>query len=352
MSGTKTYTVKAGISTVREVDISGSAAGATLVSMTVKAYAAYQQRKRRDREVAIQREQAIQQKIAQIRAGVGSSANQSKVSVQLPKTGDSQLNQAAAKDAQRRVQELKSQLPKIRAEYQVLIDQQLLDTQSVQQALQQTEEALNGNNFVAAQTYLQALDDARIQVIQRAKAQWRDQVEYLRERLDALRPRLPQTINQQMQIRIDEVSNNWQQLSVADIQTVHQLLSEFEAQAEQVQEAAANLAASWSQAGYVTHDLQIDDGDVVIEIETHDGVNTQMRVQFDGQQIELEGPHDEAGAASCAGRTMEVMQRFQEQGYQLEWKEWNGEAVDQESPQGTESLVSPSPQRRLEGQGY
>jgi len=342
----------------------------SVVSMTGKAVEAYQERRRREREAAIKREQAIQQKIALIRAGVGSSSEAKRVSVKLPDsrtsgvnlhptTGDS--NDTIASDAQRQVQGLRSRLPNIKAEYQALIEQQLLNAQSVQQALQQTEDALNANNLAAAETYLQALDDARIQVIQQARVQWTAQIEYLQERLDELQAHIPQSVNQHLQTRIDKVSNR-QQLSEPDIQAVHQLLSEFEAQVDQVQEVADNLVASWHEAGYVTNVLQVDDGDIILEVETHDGANTQMRVQFYGQQIDLEGPHDEEGADSCAGRTMEVMQRFQEQGYQLEWREWNDELVPEElrtlnpveipATPRTQSSPSPASNRRLEVQGY
>ncbi|MEH1798985.1 MAG: hypothetical protein V7L13_07405 [Nostoc sp.] len=373
MSGSKAFTVMAGVAGVPAegvlAGLAGVAVAATSVaSMTGRAFEAYQERMRREREAARQREQAIQQKIAQIRAGTSSSSGPARIPVELPDTGTSQINPAVASDVHRRVQALRSRLPNIRAEYQTLIEQQLLNAQNVQQALQRTEEALNGNDLTAAQTYLQALDDARIQVIQKARAQWTSQIEYLQERLEELQTRLPQAIHQQMQTRIDEVSNNWQQLSEADIETLHQLINEVATQADQIQEVAANLAASWSQAGYVARVVQIDDGDVVIEIETHEGANTQMRVQFYGQQIELEGPRDQEGVGSCAERTMAVMRLFQEQGYQLEWNKWNGEAVPEEmrslaalpaapaspqtsgkTPQSSHSQPSP---RRLEGQGY
>ena len=55
-----------------------------------------------------------------------------------------------------------------------------------------------------------------------------------------------------------------------------------------------------------------------------------MRIQFDGQQIDLAGPHDEEGDSSCSSRTFDVIELFQQQGYQVEWTAWNGEPVDKE----------------------
>ncbi|MEH2051483.1 hypothetical protein [Nostoc sp.] len=232
MSGSKTFTVMAGVAAAPAVGVLAGLAGVataatSVVSMTGRAFEAYQERRRREKEAAKQREQAIQQKIAQIRAGTSSSSGPARIPVELPEhTEASQMNPAAASDVHRRVQGLRSRLPNIRAEYQTLINQQLLNAQNVQQALQRTEEALNANDLTAAQTYLQALDDARIQVIQKVRAQWTAQIEYIQERLEELQIRLPQAIYQQIQTNIDEVSNNWQQLSQADIETLHHLLNE------------------------------------------------------------------------------------------------------------------------------
>ncbi|MEW6497690.1 MAG: hypothetical protein AB1589_35080, partial [Cyanobacteriota bacterium] len=237
--------------------------------------------------------------------------------------------------------ELRSRLPKIRSEYQVLIDQQLLDEGTVQQAIQRTEQALNANNLASAEAHLQALDNARIQVIQQLRSQLSAQIEYLQERLDALRDRIPQAADQELQASIDHFSANWQQLFNADIEALHQKISAFETQAEQFQEAAKNLVNSWLQVGYVARVLGTDDGDVVVEVETHEGTNTQMRVQFYGQQIDLEGPPEETN--SCAARTIEAMQLFQEQGYQLEWTSLDGQPIPEEWRQ----LYSSAPQEAL-----
>lgn len=386
MSGTKAFAVTAGVSpaatigalaagaAVVGVAASGVIAVGAVATMVGSAAQAYQERSRRQREAAIQKEQAIQQRIAQIKARSRSHASQSRVTVKLPqsatkaKTLTSPQLDPATKDAQKRVAELKSRLPKVQAEYQSLIDQQLIDRQTVQQALQQTEQALNANNLAGAEAYLQALDDARIQVMAQLRSQWTSQIEYLQERLNAAVDRFPQSITQQLQTRIDNFRTHWQQLKDADIETLHQEISILEAQAQQIQELADNILHSWLQVGYPARIIAIDDGDVVLEVETHEGVNTQMRVQFDGQQINLFGPPEETD--SCAARTVEAMRLFQEQGYQLEWDSLDGQPVPEEwrylysaaptevaivedaEELGSDTYMRSPSQRRLESQGY
>jgi hypothetical protein len=312
-------------------------AGATVAKMGVKAVQAYQERVRREKEAAQKRELELQQRIAEIRARVRANSSQGKVAVKLPAnmTSSTQgksssgvisspgiLNDtgkvAAEKNAERRIAEQKSRLPKIRSEYQALIEAQLLDLQTVNQALAKTEAALNGHNLAEAEANLRALDDARIQVIQQFKVQWFAQIEYLQERLDGLRDRVPATVVYELQIKIDQVRNNLPELSDMDLQVLHQQISEFEAQADRVREAADNLVNSWTEVGYLASFVGIDNGDVVIEVETHEGANTQMRVEFDGQQIDLFGPQEESN--SCAERTKEALRIFQEQGYYMEWE--------------------------------
>lgn len=377
MSGRKTFNVTGGISSTSEPGLLDPIAA--VVSMTGRALQAYQERKRQEREAALQREQQIQQKIAQIRASIRSSSANSKIVVQQPQSTKSTsshnatiksaqkstsdvINQALSQDAQRRVQNLQTKLPSIQAEYQVLIDEQLLDASSVQQALQQTEKALQTQNLADAEKYLQALDDARIQVIQQLQAESKAQIDFVQARLNNLQPRLPHRIAQQLQAKINYTGNNWQHISNTDIETLHQEISALESQTEQIQAAAENLVASWQQFHYNARISEISDGDVVIEIETHEGANTLMRVEFEGQKIDLAGPQDQQGDLSCASRTVNVIQLFQEQGYQLEWTQWNGEPVNQEwrnldtgatpTQTATDSYLSDTPQRRLESQGY
>ncbi|WP_445636564.1 Chromosome segregation ATPase-like protein [Nostoc sp. DSM 114161] len=377
MSGRKTFNVTEGISSTSEPSLLDGIAA--VVSMTGRALQAYQERKRQEREAALQREQQIQQKIAQIRTSIRSSSANSKIVVQQPQSTKSTsfhnatinasqtstsdvINQALLQDAQRRVQNLQTKLPSIQAEYQVLIDEELLDASSVQQALQQTEKALQAQNLADAEKYLQVLDNARIQVIQQLQAEWKAQIDFVQTRLNNLQPRLPHRITQQLQGKINHTANNWQHISNTDIETLHQEINALESQAEEIQAAAENLVVSWQQSHYDARISEISDGDIVIEIETHEGANTLMRVEFEGQKIDLAGPQDRQGDLSCASRTVNVIQLFQEQGYQLEWTHWNGEPVNQEwrnldtgatpTETATDSYLSDTPQRRLESQGY
>ena len=56
----------------------------------------------------------------------------------------------------------------------------------------------------------------------------------------------------------------------------------MELQADRALNAAEDLARAWQQAGYAVQMLPgTDDGDVEIEIQTHEGANTRMRVQYE-----------------------------------------------------------------------
>ncbi|MBD2136042.1 hypothetical protein H6F32_00220 [Anabaena sp. FACHB-1237] len=324
MSGQKTF------------NVSGISTQPSLFDGVTSAIQAYQERKRQEKEAIIKKEQDIQRKIAEIRAKISSNSHKKIVVVQPQFNNvqiDDEMKQALSHDNQIKLQSLKQQLPQIKAEYQGLIDQQLLDSSSFQETIQKTEIALQNNNLIAAQTYLQTLDDARVQVIQQlqeAQNQWREQLEFVEIRLHDLKSHIPGFINQQLQGKIQEISNNILNISDQDIENLHQQISSYELQAEQVQTAANNLVASWEQVGYVAHIAEISDGDVIINIETHEGVNTQMRIQFDGQQIDLAGPHDEEGDASCSSRTFDVIEIFKQQGYDVQWTQWNGQPVDEE----------------------
>lgn len=353
------------------------AAGVVVAMLGAKAFKAYEERRRKEEEEAKKREQEVQQQIVQIKKQVASNSAVSKVVVHLltPTTSTpaniTQLQQLSVedKDVQRRIQEQKSRLPKINSEYQNLVDLQLLDAQTVNQALQKTEQALNANKLQEAEAHLRALDDARIQVIQHLRAQWVAQLQYVQQRLDNLRPSLPLAVVQDLQIKIDQARNNWQQLTDADLQALHQQISEFQAQVDRIQEAAQSLVNSWTEVGYVANIVGTDNGDAVIEVETHEGENTQMRFQFDGQQINLFGPPEES--SSCAARTKEALQIFQEQGYYMGLTTWDGQPVPEELRQlysaviteesaAEEDIAEPTTnsdqqklsQRRLEGQGY
>lgn len=314
-----------------------------------------QERQRRKEEEAIQREAAIQQRIAQIRAG----QEQTRVVVQLLSL-PTQVNDSLARDAQRQVEALKSKLPQIESEYQALVAKQIVDAQTVRRALELTAQALNKNQFTVAQTHLQALDDARIQAMQVLQAERTAQIQYLQARFEELRSpvagasapsRLPQAIVQEMQTRLANFQTNWQQFTDTQLQQTHTDLNNLEAQIEEVQEVGDKLVNCWLEVGYDAHVLGVDDGDVVIEIATHEGENTQLRVQFSGEQIDLLGPPEEI--ESCRARTFTALRLFQQQGYQLEWTNWDG----QEVPFEWRHLYSTPPQtqsvsRRMQAQEY
>jgi len=352
------------------------AAGAAVAELGSQAVKAYQDREKRQQEAARKREQEVRQRVADLRSRVRANVSQSKVKVKLPPTSTTSSPARVVppsrptvtpedRDAQRKINDLQSRLPSIDSEYQALVAQGLLDDQTVGQALQKTRQALNEQNWATANAHLQALDDARMQVIQQLRSQWDVQIDYVQERLDSLRDRLPAAVMENLNHAISLARANWQRLSDQDLQTLHHQISDFEAQADRNQETADNLVASWQQAGYVARVLGIDNGDVVIEVETHEGGNTQMRIQFDGQQMGLFGPRDQE-TLSCAERTQVAMQIFQEQGYYLEWTHWDGNPVAEEwrqigtpaseeqgyqAPSGQTDRPSKS-RRRLEGQGH
>lgn len=343
------------------------AAGVT-VALTEKAIKAYEERQRQQREAAEKREREIQQRIADIRAQIRSRGSQAKVRVTLPPESPGPVSGESAKtgeqkDNQRQIREWNSRLPNIEAEYQALIAQELLDRSTVNQALEKTKQALNSNNLAQAQGYLQALDDARIQVLNGLREQWVAQIEYVEQRLAGLRSRIPQPIAQELQIDIDWAKNNWQQLTQDYLDTLHQRISVFESQADSVQKAAEKMVETQHQVGYTAYLRGLDNGDAVVEVETPEGVNTQIRFDFYGQQIVLEGPPEES--SSCAVRTVEAMRLFQEQGYHLEWTKWDGKTVPDDlrylysvssAPGGSETQEGTEEDQRSrrprESQGY
>lgn len=326
MSGIKVVSVTAGVSPSNNLG---------MVRMAKKAFDAYQNRIIREREKAEKREREIQQRIAQIRSKISprqrktldsSSSNNTPVISTIPVT---RLPPVINPENHWEIQEQKARLPKIRSQYQALVDQQILDEQTINQTLKQVEEALNANNLEIAQTYLGTLDDARIKAIQSLEVPRREQIAYLQERFDHLKYRLPKTIINLMANKIQEFKNNWQNLTIEDLQASHQQISELEAQVERVDTATENMVLSWEKVGYGAELIGFDDGDSLIEIDTHEGAKTVTRIQFDGTQIELKAPPNEL-EMSCASRTVEVLKLFEEQGYYLEWENWDGDPVTQE----------------------
>jgi hypothetical protein len=311
-------------------------AGVAIAKMAKGAFDAYQTRLRQEQERAEQREREIQQRILQIRSQI--QTRQRKVNLNLPQSTPAPTHQPSTNvtssstikpDHQRKIQEQKARLPKIRAEYQTLIEQQILDEQTVNQSFNQTEQALNTNNLEQAQSYLQALDDARIAAIKELELAWQSQLDYLQERLDQLENRLPFTIHQEMQNQIHQARKNWHSLTDEILQSWHQQMSELAAQAERIEIAADNMITAWHQVGYETELVGFDHGDALIATDTHEGAKTVTRIQFYGQQIELKTPSEEP-EMSCAARTSEVLQLFEQQGYYLEWENWDEQPVTEE----------------------
>ncbi|KOR38532.1 MULTISPECIES: hypothetical protein [Planktothricoides] len=195
------------------------AAGVAIANLGSQAVHAYQERVRRQEEAARQREQAVQQRIADLRSRVRANASKSKVTVKSPPSRPTV--EPEDRDAQRKIQDLKSRLPNIESEYQALVNQGLLDAQTANQALQKTRQAVNDGNWAAANAHLQALDDARMQVIEQLRSQWEVQINYVQERLDGLRDRLPAAVTENLNYAA-LARANWQRLSDQDLQILHQ----------------------------------------------------------------------------------------------------------------------------------
>jgi len=337
MSGRKRFSVSAGISPV-SANTAASDIGAALnavLSVPARAIQAYQERLRREREAAQQREAEIHQRITEIR----SQSRTATPSIRVEPPSSSKRTRVTIDttvDVRRQIDRLRSQLPAIRLEYQPFIDQQLLDAQTVQQALQLAEQALANQNIGEAQDQLQSLDDARILMSRQIQQQLQVQVAYLQERLDGLSDRLPQAQFQSLQSQIQHLREQEQLPADTDLMMIHSQVSEAELQAERVQEAAENMVNAWKGTGFRAQISKVNDGDIVIHADTHEGANTEIRIQFDGQQIALNGPSEES--FSCTMRTQEAMQFFRDQGYPIAWESVDDEPV----PEGWRNLSIPA----------
>lgn len=349
MSGIKTYSVSgtspnaasatgALVATAVTGGVAIVAGAAVLAVMaTAQAAQAYMERKERERQAIIDRETEIQRKIATLRAQ--SQSRRKPIVVQSPvqteQTPKSQTEFSSPiispsdSDRQQQVRGLVAQLPKIKTDYEKLIEQGYLDAASFQSHWVQIEGASQRKDLGALRSSLGALDNARIQVLESLQQQWADQFQYLEERLNVLSDRLPQAIVSQFQENINNLKRNTQAITEDTLFDLHQQITEAEAQSDRALTAAQDLMAAWQAAGYTVHMLPgTDDGDVEIEIATHEGASTRMRVQYYGQQLDFFGPSEES--ASCAARTQEALRLFQEQGYQLEWSSWDGQPVPEE----------------------
>ncbi|BAY27508.1 hypothetical protein NIES2100_73330 [Calothrix sp. NIES-2100] len=384
MSGTKAYTVSgiaplatqavvAGVAVAGFVVASGVMATGTALVMAAKAAKAYQERIKREAEKALQQEEEIQRQIVEARR----SYSRNKMIVKLPETTSQPrlvnllLNNDAqfkSRDLQIKISEQKSRLPNIKQEYENLIERQLLDESTVLQAIRSVEQALDCGDLPAAEAYLQALDNARIEAFAQLRSQLQSQAKYAQSRLWAIAERLPKAIAQNLATEIERIRKSDRPIGDSDLLAIHQQITVAELQIDRVWEAAENLVTAWQTPGvdYIAQIVGIDDGDVVVEIETHENqetgeiVNTVMRVQFAGEQIDLFGPREET--ANCAARTGQALQMFQEQGYYLEWDSLDGQPVPEEYRQvysapevATLEMEPPlleSPQRRTEIESY
>lgn len=306
MSGTKEFML-----------IDGAVA---LASLTGKALHAYHKRQQHIREAAIRAELTTQQRVAQIQ-----QQHIQRTVVIIP---SSTPTGATATSSEAQIKALQSKLPQITAEYDELVEQQLLDPQTVNQALELVKRALDTQDLSTAETNLQALDDARIIAMQSRRSEKAAQVEYLQTRLQSLLPRIPKHIAESVSQQITSYHNNWIQHSNSNLQQIHTYLNDLEAQVDEIQIAADNLIDSWLEVGYDAQITAIDDGDIVIQVATHDCANTEMRVQFSGQKIDLFAQSEEPEL--CTDRTFAALRVFQQQGYQLEWTRWDGNFIPSE----------------------
>lgn len=371
MSGTKTYTVS-GIATQNLVSSVVTATGKAVV-MATKAVQAYEERIRKEREKALQQEEEIQRQITEARRSYPRNKTVVKLpqTATIPKSTNVPANNDAdfkTRDLQIKIQEQKSRLPRIQAEYQSLIERELLDESTVLQAIRTVDLALDKGDLAAAQTHLQALDNARIEAFGQLRSQLQSEAEYAQTRLDQIREYLPRAIIQEIETEIEQIHKSDRPLNEPDLLAIHQRITAAELQTEKIWEAAENLVQAWQNPAvdYTAEIIGVDDGDVVVKIATHQNsqtgekVNTVMRVQFNGQQIDLFGPHEET--ANCAARTGQALKIFQEQGYYLEWDSLDGQPVPEEyrqvysaqevTTQEVEPPIQESPKRRLEIENY
>lgn len=322
-----------------------NAIGAT-VELTGTALRAYQTRQQRIRDAKIQTELATQAKIAQI-----NNDHQKRTVVVLP-SQTHRISNPVNTDSLEKVKALQSKIPQIKREYQELVENQLLDSQTVATALQQVETALSVNELTLAETHLQLLDDARILAVQSQRDQINAHVEYLQTRCQSLQPHIPKQIADDLQNRI---TNYHKHDTIQEIQEIHIYINELEAQVEQIQIAADNLVDSWLEVGYDAQITAIDDGDIVIQVATHDCANTEMRIQFSGEKIDLLAPSEEHSL--CTDRTFAALRIFHMQGYQLQWTRWDGNVIPPEwqnlySNNDSAPLKKQTPQTRRTAQGY
>ncbi|BAZ10656.1 hypothetical protein NIES4071_24790 [Calothrix sp. NIES-4071] len=288
------------------------------IALTGMALHAYKERQQHMHDTKIKTELATQARID------GINIEHQERAVIVPSQAK-QLSIPINTDSQFKIKALQSKIEQIKREYRELVEYQLLDSQTVEKALCKVETALSSNELAVAETQLQLLDDARILGVQLRHAKIRAHVEYLQARIRNLQPNIPKQIVLDLEKRVSSYRNDWMQCDTAQEIHIHAYINELEAQVEQIQIAADNLVDSWLEVGYDARIIGIDDGDIVIQVATHDCANTEIRIQFTGEKIDLLAPSEEPEL--CTDRTFAALRLFQQQGYQLQWTYWDGNVI-------------------------
>jgi len=329
MSGAKEFSA-VGLVPAALIGAAGVAAlaGLAAAGVGVGAYRAYQfiEKSIKQSELkAKQRQKEIEDKIAEVKKTIRSSSP--KIVVDLPdEVAINAVQQPTAEDFQelqkkQEIELLKGRMLNIKTQYQSLVDRGFMDDDSTFKALKNVSEALDTGDLKAAKAHIQALDDARIKSIQQQEVVLEKEADLLQQRLDSFRSILPVSVVGRLQTQIDR-------LQPSLVESTHEELTRYQLQAEAIAEAGEKMVTSWQEVGYEARALGIDEDALVVEVETHEGANTQVRIPFSGETIQLEGPPEEEG--SCASRTIEALQTFAKQGYYLEFDKWDGQPVPDE----------------------
>ena len=321
-----TLTVAAGVPAVGVV--MGAVAVGTIASqMTTIALNAYEKRQQQEKAEKDKRRQLANQRINQLNENRIKNSFKKPLKINLPfvEESKSKTQEIATKDNQKRLQAVKSRLPQIQSEYQSLIEQNILDKQTVKQALQKVSDSLNQSDIQKAEQYLQLLDDARIIAINTLDQQWSLEIQYLQERLSNLSNRFPQSVTQQLQQNVQWLKANKQQISENVLQDLHETINDFEDQAWRIQRMASDLVDSWSEVGYTAEISEIDNGTIAIQADTHEEGNTTMLIEFQNGQIYASTPHGDESPFTPL--LQEVIQQFQEKGYSLDWTSLEGQSI-------------------------
>ena len=108
--------------------------------MTATAFQAYQNRQKQEEKFQQKRNESVEQKVNRLKQErlQKLQPNGIKVDLSLSEKDISKKNKIANQDIAKQLQTIKSRLPQIKAEYQMLVEQKVLEQQTVQQALQKS----------------------------------------------------------------------------------------------------------------------------------------------------------------------------------------------------------------------